>query len=135
MRYICKLENLRNHPNRMEALHALLDLGLPLTELTYTGVIPDDLRIGRRARGAKFSDHWVVETQLISKLTFGELLATAIRDMSPSDDIMEIERPVLSLSLEDIILGVDLTTLSEDKFILVEDQGEFAPTLESIALD
>lgn len=61
MRYICKLENLRNHPNRMDALNVLLAEGLPLQHVTYDGPVPDTLRVGRRSKGVLFSDHWLVK--------------------------------------------------------------------------
>lgn len=64
MRYICKLENLRNHPYRMEVLKILVDSGLPLEHITYSGEIPDNLRVGRKSRGLKFSSQWVLTDYL-----------------------------------------------------------------------
>lgn len=64
MRYICKLENLRNHPYRMEVLKILVDAGLPLEHITYSGEIPDNLRVGRKSRGLKFSSQWVLTDYL-----------------------------------------------------------------------
>jgi hypothetical protein len=59
MRYICKLENLRNHPNRMAALESMIQSGVPLQHVLYDGPVPDSLRVGRRSRGVNFSDHWI----------------------------------------------------------------------------
>jgi hypothetical protein len=61
MRYICKLENLRNHPYRNIALDVMLKMGLPLEHVKYDGPVPESLRVGRRSKGVMFSDHWVQE--------------------------------------------------------------------------
>ncbi|GFM95145.1 RNA-dependent RNA polymerase [viral metagenome] len=64
MRYTCKLENLRNHPNRMNALDVFLKFGMPLEHILYSGEVPSELRVGRRSRGVLFSEHWLMSEEV-----------------------------------------------------------------------
>lgn len=66
VRYLSKLENLRNHPYRIHALATLVGWGLPVEHALSPDLeIPENLRYGRRSRGMRLSDGWVTNEWLV----------------------------------------------------------------------